>query len=65
MGAEVVRTAATNPTEFPSAMMGLYRGLLKGRTEFKRIMKEGEVSKFQERGLKPVVFKGKARFLTN
>ncbi len=63
MGAEVVRTAATNPTEFPSAMMGLYRGLLKGRTEFKRIMKEGEVSKFQERGLKPVVFKGKARFL--
>lgn len=61
---EVAVEGVTNPKGFRTSMAGLYEGLIHGRGEFKRIMREGDVSKFEERGLKPIRFesaKGETR----
>lgn len=60
---EGVRITTTNPKELPSAIRGIYLGLGEGYKKAKGILKEGEISKFHERGMKPVVFNGKASFL--
>ena len=60
---EVVVTATRNPRELPTALRGLYEGLVRGGSEAKKILKEGDISKFEERRVKPIVFTGKASFL--
>lgn len=60
---ELTATSARNPKELPTSVLGLYKGLQEGFTKAKQIMKEGETSKFEERGLKPIVFTGKAKLL--
>ncbi len=53
---EVAVEAATNPKGFTNSMAGLYEGLINGFGEAKRIMREGDISKFEERGQKPIHF---------
>lgn len=60
---EATAAAIRNPRELPTAIGGLYDGLLAGAKEGQKILKEGQPSKFEERGLKPIVFTGKASFL--
>ena len=56
MVGEVAVQLATDPKGFRTSMAGLITGLREGTGEFKRIMREGEVSKFEERGIKPIKF---------
>ena len=58
LGAEITRIAVTKPAELPKAIEGLYQGLIKGREKAAGILKEGEINKFEERGIKPIVFTG-------
>ncbi len=58
MGAEIARVAITQPTELPKALEGLYQGLIKGRDMAAKVLKEGEITKFEEKGIKPIVFTG-------
>lgn len=53
---EVAVEGVTNPKGFRNAMGGLFDGLVKGWPEFKRVMREGDISKFEERGQKPIRF---------
>lgn len=56
MVGEVAVQAVTDPRGFRVAMAGLTKGMTEGFGEFKRIMREGETSKFEERGIKPIRF---------
>lgn len=53
---EVAVEAVINPRGFPETMKGLYDGLANGKAKFIKIMREGEISKFEERGRKPIKF---------
>lgn len=56
---EFGRVTTTSPKELPGAISGIYKGLLKGFEEGKRVLKEGDISKFEKRGLLPINFEGK------
>lgn len=58
---EVGRVALTKPTELPTALTGLFKGLWDGLGEAKDILKNGAPDKFQSRGVKPVTFTGLAK----
>lgn len=60
---ELGRVATTQPKEFPSALQGAFQGLMHGTKDAGKVLREGDISKFQERGIKPVVFTGKLSFL--
>ena len=60
---ELGRVATTQPKEFPSALQGAFQGLMQGTKDAGKVLREGDISKFQERGIKPVVFTGKLSFL--
>lgn len=55
---EVGATAIRNPKEVPTALTGLFQGLIKGGKEFGDILKTQDVGKYAERGIKPIEFKG-------
>lgn len=57
---EAGRVALTNPKELPASISGLFKGLVEGAKRGKEILKEGETSKFEQRGLLPIKFKGMA-----
>lgn len=61
--AEGAREVATNPKNTSAVIGGMFKGLAEGAKRGKQILKEGELSKFEERGVKPVRFKGKLSFL--
>ena len=56
---ELGRIGITNPGELPVAAAGFWKGTLEGFAKAGEIMKQGETSKFEERGIKPLVFTGK------
>lgn len=56
MAGEVVVEAIVNPKGFVNSMQGLWEGLMSGNKEFTRIMKKGDISKFEEKGIKPIKF---------
>jgi hypothetical protein len=60
---ELSSEAITNPRGFTNSLGGFIQGLGKGAERFKEIWKEGEISKFEERGIKPIKFKGNAKWL--
>lgn len=53
---ELAVEGVTNPKGFNDAAKGLWNGLALGKKEFARIMREGQTNKFEERGVKPIVF---------
>ncbi|MFA7177683.1 MAG: hypothetical protein WC114_10570 [Smithellaceae bacterium] len=53
---ELAVQGVTNPRGFNDAAQGLWNGLALGKKEFKRIMREGQTNKFEERGVKPITF---------
>jgi len=60
---EIATLTARNPKEFPTAMVGLMEGLRTGKKRAVEIWKEGETSKYEEYGRKPIIFTGKAKWL--
>lgn len=63
LATEMTRVAVSSPKEVGASITGVFNGLLKGAKEAKRIFKEGDVSKFEERGQLPIKFKDKLSFL--
>ncbi len=53
---ETAVEAVTNPKGFTNTMGGLYDGMISGWGKFKETMKAGDLSKFEERGIKPIKF---------
>lgn len=60
---ELARVGATSPKELPSAISGVYQGLIKGASAAKEVFKYGDTNKFQDTGRIPVKFEGKAKLL--
>jgi len=58
MVGELSRVAATSPAELPAAISGTLDGLTKGFEKAKGILKDGDTSKFEDKGIKPIVFNG-------
>lgn len=56
MTGELAVQGVTDPAGFNNAITGLWDGLALGKQEALRIMREGDINKFEERGIKPVVF---------
>ena len=56
MVSEVAVEATTNPKGLPNAVSGLFQGLVTGAKLGTKILKEGDISKFEERGQKPIKF---------
>lgn len=63
MAAELARVAVTSPSELPTAFQGLTAGFRKGFESGMEILKNGDTSKFEARGIEPIKFEGKASFL--
>lgn len=63
LGVELGRVALTSPSELPVAFQGLTDGFRKGFSAGMEILKNGDTSKFEAKGMEPIKFEGRASFL--